>query len=97
MLPHTVTIEIYEGDTSTGPRYAAPVTARAYVEDERKTVRDKQGEEVISETKVWLFPHQECPPESRVTLPSGRVASVIASSKFEFSGATPNHREVRLT
>lgn len=96
MLPHTVTIELYEGDTSTGPRYGAPVLARAYVEDERKTVRDKQGEEVTSDTKVWLFPTQECPPESRITLPSGRTASVITSDLFDFPG-TPSHRELRLT
>jgi hypothetical protein len=50
----------------------------------------------VSGTRVWLFPTQECPPESRVTTPSGRVQSAITSSKFEFPG-TPSHREVRLT
>lgn len=96
MLPHTVTIEIYLGDTAYGPSYAPPVTARANVEDEEKTVRNGQGEEVVSGTRVWLFPTQDCPPESRITTPSGRVQSVITSSLFEFPG-TPSHREVRLT
>jgi hypothetical protein len=96
LLPHTVTIELYQGETAYGPSYAPPVTARANVEDEEKTVRNSRGEEVVSGTRVWLFPTQECPPESRVTTPSGRVQSAITSSKFEFPG-TPSHREVRLT
>jgi hypothetical protein len=96
MLPHTVTIEVYQGDTAYGPTYGAPVTARAYVEDEVKTVRNAQGEEVVSGTKVWLFPTQPCPPESRLTTPSGRVQSVITSALLEFPG-TPSYREVRLT
>lgn len=96
MLPHTVTIEAYQGDTAYGPTYAAPFEAQAYVEDEIKTVRSQAGEEVVSSTKVWLFPTQECPPESRLTTPSGRVQSVITSGLFAFPGA-PSHREVRLT
>lgn len=96
MLPHTVTIEAYLGDTAYGPSYAPAVTARAYVEDEIKTVRNAQGEEVVSSTKVWLFPTQDCPPESRLMTPSGRVQSVITSGLFEFP-RTPSHREVRLT
>ncbi|MFD6968382.1 hypothetical protein [Streptomyces sp. NPDC059949] len=96
MLPHTVTIEVYLGDAAYGPTYAAPVTARAYVEDEIKTVRNAQGEEVVSGTKVWLFPTQDCPPESRLTTSSGRIQSVITSGLFVFPG-TPSHREVRLT
>lgn len=96
LLRHEVTIEAYLGDSAYGPRYAAPVAARAYVEDEIRTVRNPQGEEVVSSTKVWLFPTQDCPPESRLTTPSGRVQSVITSGLFEFPGA-PSHREVRLT
>lgn len=96
MLPHTITIEIYQGDTAYGPTYAAPVTVRAYVEDEIKTVRNPDGEEVVSGTRVWLFPSQECPPESRLTTPSGRVQSAITSSLFDHPSA-PSHREVRLT
>lgn len=97
LLPQTVAIEIYLGDSAYGPSYAAPVTARAYVEEARRTSRNPEGEEVTAAvTHLWLFPTQECPPESRVTLPSGRVASVIASELFEFPG-TPSHREVTLT
>ncbi|MCX5587544.1 hypothetical protein [Streptomyces erythrochromogenes] len=98
LLRHEVTIEAYLGDTSTGPSYAAPVTARAYVEEKAKTVRGRDGEEVTASTTVWLLPTQECPPESRVTVPTGRTASVITSSLYDGGGLpTPDHREVTLT
>ncbi|MFG2976301.1 hypothetical protein ACGFYY_25375 [Streptomyces sp. NPDC048331] len=95
MLPHTVSIEAYLGDGPYGPHYAAPVSARAYVEDTVETVRDERGEEVVSSTRVWLHPSQECAPESRMITPSGRVQSVVTSSLLVFPG-TPSHREVRL-
>nr|WSX48890.1 hypothetical protein OG409_07970 [Streptomyces sp. NBC_00974] len=99
LLLSTVTIEIYTGEAAYGPLYAAPVTARAYVEETARTARAKDGEEVTSkDTKVWLFPDQECPPESRMTLPSGRVASVISSTLYTGGGLrTPDHREVTCT
>ncbi|MFJ6935691.1 hypothetical protein [Streptomyces sp. NPDC101132] len=97
VLRHTVTIEAYLGDSSAGPRYAAPVTARAFVEEKARTVRNAQGEEVTASTTVYLLPTQECPPESRVTTPSGRTASVITSARHDGGGLpTPDHREVTL-
>ncbi|MBT2449479.1 hypothetical protein J7F03_20780 [Streptomyces sp. ISL-43] len=99
LLRYTITIEAYIGETAYGPQYAAPVTARAYTEETTRTARTKEGEEITSTaTKIWLFPDQECPPESRVTLPSGRVASVITSTLYSGAGLpTPDHREVTCT
>lgn len=98
VLVHTVTIEAYLGDSANGPRYGAPVTARALVEETVRTVRNAQGEEVVSSTTVYMLPTQACPPESRVTTPSGRVASVITSTPHDGGGLpTPDHREVTLT
>lgn len=98
LLVHEVTIEVYLGDTSTGPRYAAPVTARAMVRDKIRTVRSPGGEEVVASTTLYLLPAQACPPESRVTTPSGRTASVITSALRDAPGLpTPDHREVTLT
>ncbi|MFD3717275.1 hypothetical protein [Streptomyces sp. NPDC058674] len=98
VLVHTVTIEAYLGDSAHGPRYAAPVTARALVEETVRAVRNAQGEEVVASTTVYLLPGQSCPPESRVTTPSGRAASVITSALHDGGGLpTPDHREVTLT
>ncbi|WP_369778836.1 hypothetical protein [Streptomyces sp. R33] len=98
LLRHTVTIEAYIGDSAYSPLYAAPVTARAFVEEKVRTVRNRDGEEVVSSTTVYLLPTQDCPPESRVTTHTGRTASVITSALHDGGGLpTPDHREVTLT
>lgn len=97
LLRHTVTIEAYLGDTAYTPSYGPPVAARAFVEETIRTVRNKNGEEVTASTTVYLLPTQACPPESRVTTPTGRVASVITSTLHDGGGLpTPDHREVTL-
>ncbi|MER5482918.1 hypothetical protein ABT024_06840 [Streptomyces sp. NPDC002812] len=98
LLRHEVAIEAYLGDNAYAPLYAAPVIARAFVDEKTQTVRNAKGEEVTVSTTVWLLPTQDCPPESRVTTPSGRVASVITSALRTGGGLpTPDHREVTLT
>lgn len=98
LLRHEVTIEAYLGDSAYGPQYAAPTVARAFVEEKVRTVRNREGEEVTASTTVYLLPSQSCPPESRVTTPSGRVASVITSALHDGGGLpTPDHLEVTLT
>ncbi|MEU9002579.1 hypothetical protein [Streptomyces sp. NPDC048551] len=98
LLVHTVTIQAYLGDSAYGPQYAAPVTARALVEEKVRTVRTLAGEEVTASTTVYLFPDQACPPESLLTTHTGRTASVITSALHSAPGlGTPDHREVTLT
>lgn len=98
LLAHTVTIEVYRGDSAYGPQYDTPVTARALVEEKIRTVRNARGEEVTSSTTVFLRPDQECPPESLLTTHTGRTASVITSAPHDAPGLpTPDHREVTLT
>ncbi|MFD4740618.1 hypothetical protein ACFWNQ_25120 [Streptomyces virginiae] len=97
LLRHEVTIEAYLGDSANGPQYGPPMVARAFVSEKTRTVRDMRGEEVIASTTVFLLPDQECPPESRVTTPWGRAASVITSDRRDGGGLpTPDHREVTL-
>ncbi|MFB6811246.1 hypothetical protein [Streptomyces sp. NPDC056387] len=98
LLRHQVVIEAYLGDSAYGPTYGPPVTARAFVSEKIRTVRDQRGEEVVASTTVYLLPTQDCPPESRVTTPSGRTASVITSDLHDGGGLpTPDHRAVTLT
>lgn len=98
LLRHRVTIEPYLGDSGYGPRYGPPAVVRAFVTEKIRTVRDERGEEVVASTTLYMLPGQECPPESRVTAPSGRTASVITSDLHDGGGLpTPDHREVTLT
>ena len=83
---HTIIVETATGATGMGQGYATPVTygpndlTGVLVDESRKLVRDAQGNEVISETTVWdpeLAHVSTYTPNSKVTLPSGRVATVI--------------------
>ena len=90
-----VTIEPYLGISGDGaPAYDPPVTLRALVEDARRYVRSQNGEQVISETTVYLPLGTACPPRSRIALPT-RSSTVITVSAFD--GGTfpvPSHLEV---
>lgn len=97
LLRHTVTVEAYQGDSAYGPRYAAPVTVRCFVEEQTRAVRNHEGEEVISSSTFYAPLATVCPAESRVTLPTGRVTTVIAALRRDGGGLpTPDHLEVQL-
>ncbi|WP_329423990.1 hypothetical protein [Streptomyces sp. NBC_01268] len=97
MLGHTVTVEPYLGRTSVGPRYGPAATVKCFVDEQTRVVRDQTGQEVTSTSTFYARPGLVCPAESRVTLPDGRVARVIA--RLDRSGGgmpTPDHVEVQL-
>lgn len=98
MLRHEVVVEPHLGTGPAGPVYGEPVTYRAYVEDRRQLVRSATGAEVVSETTTYLNPGADIPAESRVTLPSGRRATVISVADQEGPpGSAMDHLEVALT
>ena len=96
---HTVTVETYEGTGAYGDVYTAPVVVAGYLEDKRRIVRNKDGQEVVSSSR-FMCDNQHLdkfPPDSRVTLPR-RQAFVIGVADFN-SGAMdlPDHLEIDLT
>lgn len=97
-LVHTVTVENYLGDTSKGPRYAAPRTVRCLVDEQTRGVRTPAGEQVTSTSTVYAGPEEKTVPAfSRVTLPSGRTTKVIQTKNRDAAGlGTPNHTEIQL-
>ncbi|MGK5531537.1 hypothetical protein [Streptomyces sp. URMC 129] len=98
MLRRTVTVETYLGASAYGPRYADPVQVRCLLESKTRTVRDRAGREVVSAATFYARPGAaDCRPESRVTLPDGRVTTVIQQHEHNGGGlATPDHLEVHL-
>ena len=100
--PATVTVEAYEGSGAYGPVYAAPVdVGPCVVEDSIRLVRvqtqDAAGAEQVSSTTVYCPLATVAPPGSRVTLPSGRVARVLAASRIEAHGhPLPEHLELAV-
>lgn len=97
LLRHRITIEPYEGDSSTGPVYGPPQQVRAFVDEQTRAVVSAGGEKVTSSSTAYAPPGTKAPPLSRVTLPSGRVTTVIAALPRDGGGLpTPDHVEIQL-
>lgn len=98
LLRHVVTVEPFEGNTSSGPKYGDPVEVKCFVLEKTRMVRAPNGEEVTSSTTVYTRLDVVCPTKSRVTLPSGRKSTVIDAVRQDANGLpTPDHLEVQLT
>lgn len=97
LLRHSVTVEAFEGAGAYGPVYGAAVTVRALVRPGLRLVRAPDGSEVVSSTTVFARRGLTAPPGSRVTLPDGRVTTVIACLDQDGGGLpTPDHVELQL-
>ncbi|MGW2209910.1 hypothetical protein [Streptomyces sp. NPDC001781] len=97
-LIHTVTVEDYLGQTSKGPKYGAARQVRCLVDEQTRAVRTPGGEQVTSTTTAYAgLEEQSAPPLSRVTLPSGRITTVILTKRRDGGRlGTPNHTEIQL-
>lgn len=100
--PRTITVEAYQGSGAYGDVYAAPApVAGCVIEQTRRLVRvqtqDAAGDEAVSSTTVYAPPGTVAPARSRVTLPGGVVAKVLASSFLDAHGLDePEHVELAL-
>jgi hypothetical protein len=97
LMRHEITIEPYLGSTSTGPRYGPATTVRCLVDEQTRGVRSPAGEQVTSTSTAYADPGTQAPQFSRVTLPSGRVTTVIQTKARDGGGLpTPDHVEIQL-
>lgn len=93
-----VVVEPYSGAGARGPLYGSAATIRALVEIKRRATRGKDGTTVYSEATLRMQLTENCPDLSRVTLPGGRVTTVLASSRVDGGSLpVPSHLEVLLT
>lgn len=70
LLPQTVAIRRYLGSGAYGDIYdETPTLYPARVEHENRLVRNGNGEEVVSSSKVHTVAACDCPPGSKLTLP----------------------------
>jgi len=99
LLQHKVSIEAYLGSTGNGVEtYAAATTVACFADDKRRLVRATTGEEVVSETTLYAALDTVAPPQSRVTLADGRVATVIQALRRDGGSLpVPSHLEIVLT
>jgi hypothetical protein len=97
---HTAQVEMHQGVNGYGEDiFAAPVSVACFLDEARKLVRDKTGEQVVSETTLATFPVSAplFTADSRVTV-NGDELRVI-KTKVGDSGELdlPDHLEVSLT
>lgn len=94
---HEVTVEAYLGDSAYGPQYDDPATVRCMIDDRRHLVRNANGDEVTSETTLYVGNlDANIPPESRVTV-NGRTTTVLSVSRHDGAGLpTPDHLEIAV-
>ena len=96
---HTLNVQTFQGTGAMGDVYAAAVDVPGWLEDKRRIVRDKNGQEVVSSS---LFACDNAhlakfTPDTKVTI-DGRTAFVIGVANYT-SGALglPDHLEIDLT
>ena len=102
MTAHTVQVETYTGTNGLGQdTYLSAVAVTGFLDDSRKVVLDKDGAEQVSEA-TFLADVEHAPrfePESLVTLPDGRTATVIRANATDTAGLARRveHVAVSLT
>lgn len=94
----TITVEGRTGEGAYGPTYGLLTSVRScYVDDKRRMVRAPGGSQVVSESTVYGPPElaTAAPVGSRITLPSGRVTTVITVTVPSAAGMDlPKHAEI---
>jgi hypothetical protein len=97
-MPHTIHVEPFLRSTSTGQRYDISRPYRCLLIEKPKVIRNALGRQVIAQAMVVGDISMIAPPESRVTLPSNRIAYVIDTGIGNGGGlSTPDHIELALT
>lgn len=94
---HDVSIEPFLGTSAYGPRYGDPATVTGFLDARTRMVRDTAGTQVTSTSTVLCPLDTVAPAQSRVTLPDGRVTTVIAALRRDGGKLpVPSHLELQL-
>lgn len=92
--PHKVSIKEYEGDGAYGPIYSNPYEIKGYFQQERKVVKDQDGNEVISDAQFFTSEDIEPPTESIVTFKDIEHEVISVSHKVNAMTGQNSHTEV---
>lgn len=94
---HEVTVEPFLGTSAYGPRYGDAVAVAGFLDARTRMVRATDNTQVTSSSTVLCPLDTDAPAQSRVTLPDGRVTTVIAALRRD-GGAlpVPSHLELQL-
>jgi hypothetical protein len=91
---HTVTVEAFLGETSTGKKFGPPRPVSCLITVARKLVTNAEGREVVSERGFLCGPGEAIGEQDQVTI-RGTVTHVVATSLVDSGGwPTPDNLEV---
>lgn len=94
-FPHTVTARAFQGAGGRGPQYADPVELAAEVLDKTERIRDAQGVETVSSSRVTVPVSADVPVGSLVTVrpgrPNARASEVLKAEIVEDDPPLPSH------
>lgn len=96
---HVAAVETLTGSGAFGESYAPAVNVACYADDGYHLVRNKVGDEVVSQTVIYapIASASSFAVDSRVTV-NARVATVISVNAREVGSlSVPAHVEVHLT
>lgn len=99
LFTQTASVETRLGSGTTGERFASAVSRPCFVDDAVRLVRNSQGEEVVSSSRLYGPPEDAAVylPGSKVTV-NDRTARVISTARRDNAGPTSAHHvEVQLT
>lgn len=96
LLVHSVTVAEYSGTGAHGPVYGTPATVACLLTERTQLVRAPDGAEVTSGASYLTTPDHDPPAGSRVTLPGGRVTTVITVQRVGQGLPVPSNSEVML-
>lgn len=98
---HTATVQTKTGTGSRGDIFApASAPIPCFTDDSRKLVRDKDGQQIVSESTLYTYPANATlfTPGSKVTIGTGRTAIVIRVNVNDSGDLDlPDHVAVSLT
>ncbi|MEU7163138.1 hypothetical protein AB0A70_00560 [Streptomyces morookaense] len=78
LLRHRISIEPHAGESAYGAQFRHTVPdVPALVDEQPRLVRTADGRQVTASATLIAGPTLDCPPGSRITLPSGRVTTAI--------------------
>jgi hypothetical protein len=83
LLQYQVRVEPYLGSSSKGGLYGPVETVQCLIDEKTQQVTSPGGEIVTSGSSYITRPDHRPPPNSRVTLPDGRITKVITIARAD--------------
>ena len=87
---HTVKAKKYKGDGAYGPTYSEPFEIQGYFQQERKLIKDDEGDEIVSDSQFYTSENIDLPQKSLLYFPLENE-ELEENEKHEVVSTSPKH------